>query len=459
MGMLLYRVYIPSNLDFQHVKQPEAKHDLYDHQMSRTKCGHVLKRDELEAIQKDISDLVRPSWLTSVPAQLGSPSHGKLKADQWRVLGTTFLPLSLIRLWSSSEKDDERSVRCCRILDVTLSLLSAIAIATSRTTTNDHAEAFHSHLLDYLNGLKELFPDYEFHPNHHMALHLSEYIKFYGPVHSWWTFLFERIIGMLQRISTNYKEGKFIACCLNLLLTHAIGEYEATIANGFTRANNLRNLFHCHGTPEIIRNCEPYFKQLVKPEARSVMVMDILSFTPDDEENGEDFTHRPSTSPLPDPVRSCIQATFERNHHATLLTHLTLGGVAYSTSSKHLGNSYILIKSGTPGKLLPARIDYIVQVEIPVEGGTYQVPYVVACKFLPIELQDDPYRSFTCLRAELWSVSLDELGLYPLDSIEGHFAGLPILWENKNVMVVISLSHVSTYYLSTQRADPVRQDL
>jgi len=42
-----------------------------------------------------------------------------------------------------------------------------------------------------------------------------------------------------------------------------------------------------------------------------------------------------------------------------------------------------------------------------------------------------------------WSALVFQLailtGLYPLDSIEGHFAGLPILWENKNMMVVISL--------------------
>ena len=184
--------------------------------MTGTKCGHVLKRDELDAIRKDISNLIRPSWLSSVPSQLGSSSHGKLKADQWRVLGTTFLPASLIRLWSRSDENDKRSIRCQKILDITISLLSSVAIATSRTTTKGHAEAFCSHLLDYMNGLKELFPDYELRLNHHMALHLDKYIKFYGPVHSWWTFPFERIIGMLQRVSTNYKEGKFTTFYLNL---------------------------------------------------------------------------------------------------------------------------------------------------------------------------------------------------------------------------------------------------
>ena len=41
-----------------------------------------------------------------------------------------------------------------------------------------------------------------------MALHLRDYILLYGPVHSWWAYPFERMIGTLQRISTNYKEGK-----------------------------------------------------------------------------------------------------------------------------------------------------------------------------------------------------------------------------------------------------------
>jgi hypothetical protein len=42
-----------------------------------------------------------------------------------------------------------------------------------------------------------------------MALHLAEYLRLYGPVHSWWTFPFERLIGMLQRIPNNFQNGQF----------------------------------------------------------------------------------------------------------------------------------------------------------------------------------------------------------------------------------------------------------
>jgi len=172
----------------------------------------------MDEIRSDIVKMLRPSWLTSVPSEFGSAGYGKLKADQWRVLGITFLPVSLVRLWSVVEAGDPRSERCHQILDVTMSLLSAVAIACSRVTSAKHAELYLNNMHSYLSGLKVLFPEYSFHPNHHMALHLPDYLLLYGPVHSWWTFPFERLIGILQRISTNYKTGKFY----NLLFSYEI---------------------------------------------------------------------------------------------------------------------------------------------------------------------------------------------------------------------------------------------
>ena len=162
----------------------------------------------MQAIRTDITNLIRPSWLTSVPHKLGSAGHGKLKADQWRALGTTFLPASLICLWSCENPKDPWSVQCRKICGVTMSLISAVSIACSQTTSTKHAEHYLQHMQSYLDGLKELFPSYKLRPNHHMALHLHKYIKFYGPVHSWWTFPFKQVIGILQHISTNYKPGE-----------------------------------------------------------------------------------------------------------------------------------------------------------------------------------------------------------------------------------------------------------
>ncbi len=173
-----------------------------------TEFGHVLLAEEVEKIWSDIDQLLTPSWMTSVPSQIGSSSQGKLKADQWRTLGTTHLLLSLTRLWGFQGDGSPRAARCLEILDVTVSLISAIVIATSHTVTSASASLYQEHMLDYINGIKRLFPDYQLHPNHHMSLHISEFLLLFGPVHSWWTFPFERLIGTVQRMPNNGKIGE-----------------------------------------------------------------------------------------------------------------------------------------------------------------------------------------------------------------------------------------------------------
>ena len=172
-----------------------------------THHGHVLSSKDMSEIWADLETILTPTWMTSVPHNLGNPAHGKLKADQWRTLGTVHLPLSLIRLWGSVDSDNPRSVHCQKILEVTMFLVSAVVIATSHTISTAHADSYLMHMIDYLNGIKELFPKYRLHPNHHMALHIHEYLLLFGPVHSWWTFPFERMIGALQRMPHNNKPG------------------------------------------------------------------------------------------------------------------------------------------------------------------------------------------------------------------------------------------------------------
>jgi len=177
-------------------------------------------------IQSDIGAFLTPTWLTSVPSNLGDASHGKLRADQWRALGTVYLPLSLTRLWGFTNADSARSRRCREILNVTMSLLSAVTIATSHSMSHALANSYLQHMQAYLTGLKLLFPEYQFHPNHHISLHLHEYLLRFGPVHAWWTFPFERMIGMLQRMPTSGKFGIFKP--LNPSITTSLCFYRCT---------------------------------------------------------------------------------------------------------------------------------------------------------------------------------------------------------------------------------------
>ena len=161
----------------------------------------------MESIWSDIHALLTPSWMTSVPLNLGDAAHGKLKADQWHTLGTTYFPLLLIHLWGFANNNSSRSQRCQDILNVTMSLLSAVAIASSHSLSLALANSYLQHMQAYLAGLKTLFPEYGFHPNHHLALHFHQYLLLFGPVHAWWTFPFERMIEMFQRMQTSQKIG------------------------------------------------------------------------------------------------------------------------------------------------------------------------------------------------------------------------------------------------------------
>lgn len=161
----------------------------------------------MEALWDDIEHMCKPSWATSVPTTIGATGP-KLKSDQWRAVGSLQLPVTLIRLWSMDHPDGLRSQRRHELLNLTMSLLSAIAVGTSRVTSSSNAQEFLSHLIHYRKELRRLFPNYKSHPNHHMAMHIPEYLCLYGPFHGWWAYPFERVIGMLQRVSTNYKPGK-----------------------------------------------------------------------------------------------------------------------------------------------------------------------------------------------------------------------------------------------------------
>jgi hypothetical protein len=184
--------------------------------------GCILTEEEVESIRSDIENMMTPSWLTSVPNDLGEPRHGKLKADQWRVLATTYLPISLVRMWDANELEgqppERPTSRRQKLLHATMSLISAVIIATSQKTSSAKAGLYLQHMQTYLRLMKELIPDYDFRPNHHMSLHLAEYLCLFGPVHAWWTFPFERLIGMLQRIPTNFKMGKHASTMIPKIL-------------------------------------------------------------------------------------------------------------------------------------------------------------------------------------------------------------------------------------------------
>jgi hypothetical protein len=68
---------------------------------------HYLATETMSGIRAAISEIFLPTWIERPPNNLGSPAHGKLKADAYFVLFTAILPLQLVEHWSAQERHQE----------------------------------------------------------------------------------------------------------------------------------------------------------------------------------------------------------------------------------------------------------------------------------------------------------------------------------------------------------------
>lgn len=164
----------------------------------------------METCWEYCNSMQRPSWLSEIPYKVGKEAgQGKLKADQWRVFGLCYLPLSLIPVMSdlTSDNDGEDS-QDQQLLDMVMHLVTSITLATSYEVTPAIIEECKLSLMKYRQAMKTLFPEYEYTTNDHLMMHIPHFLELWGPVTGWWAYPFERSIGVLQRLPTNHKPGK-----------------------------------------------------------------------------------------------------------------------------------------------------------------------------------------------------------------------------------------------------------
>ena len=172
---------------------------LHRHEPERN-MEEVTKR-----IREIIQDIITPSWFESPPRNFGDASAGSIKADEWRSLIMVYILIALITIWGAHSSD--LALDTIPALGHTMSLVLAIYLACSRTMTLEHASAYWSCITNYVGNLKSVYPQSSLRPNHHVAFHIYDYLILFGPVQSWWTFPFERLIGVLQRLPSNHKPG------------------------------------------------------------------------------------------------------------------------------------------------------------------------------------------------------------------------------------------------------------
>jgi hypothetical protein len=173
-----------------------STNDEENHPNWKTTC--TFDAASLSKIHLCLSDAVIPSWMERPPTNLGDKSHGKLKADNWLVLFSVFLPLVLPEVWLSSSKP-----RNMALLDNFYDFVTCTNIVCAYTATPTAANAYRDHYIKYRESSAKLFPNVNSRPNHHYAMHNGEMMKFWGPLIKLSEFPFEQQNGRLQKINTN----------------------------------------------------------------------------------------------------------------------------------------------------------------------------------------------------------------------------------------------------------------
>ncbi len=187
------------------------------------------------------------------------------------------------------------------------------------------------------------------------------------------------------------------------------------------------------------------FRKLIDPQLRDTLTVDIRVLSALVQELPEEGETQAATSlePLPQDLKKAFTlAGIDVPAHGQLLANLSFKGVTYSTSTKHLGNSCILISpandlDGEP--VVPAQITYLVQFF----NSDTRMTYFGVRRHKAAAVLPDPYSRYPDIRAQLWDAQLEDLEIFLPSQVIAHFACLPLEVEQKKLVVVLSLSRVS----------------
>ncbi|TFK92434.1 hypothetical protein K466DRAFT_480540 [Polyporus arcularius HHB13444] len=391
----------------------------------------ILDQETLGIIRRDILNTVVPSWMQRAPKNFGSPSHGKLKADQWRTGCLVNLPITLVRLWGGPNATERQR----SLLNNFLDLVRAVDLATRRTMDETRAEKFDNYMLQYLTGLTETFK-HPLVPNHHLSLHLRECLELFGPVHAWWAFPFERFNGILQHLNTNSRTN----------------DMPLTFMRYFYIGANLRWLMATSEWPDdppFVAMMAAY-KKSFRDAARSNPRLASFRFTPQAEPEELPFSEHNSVKLTRDvyqallarvtvlcgPVFSSIHDLSDRrpglSDLANYIPSIDHGSVKFGRARSQLRNSFVLFD--IPGSASDSSLPHAGQIRevfthVRLENGKRVVQlFFVVDEYVQLSATDaqlDPYRQFEDL--DMWLVYnrfKTKPHVLTLEEIRSHFASL-----------------------------------
>jgi hypothetical protein len=376
-----------------------------------------ISQGDLKAIRKGIAATIRPRWHAAPPADLGQVSHGKLKADEWRSCFEFDIPVSLLRIETERIASGRQTDRYrAKLVHSTFLLATAIRWATSHRTSTKHIENYTKTMRDYLQTIKDLRPNQRFRPNHVNALLVGNYLRLYGPVRGWWMFPFERVIGDLQRSSTNYQLGE--QCPLPTVAYGAYqnkGQMEKTMFAAFCAKSTMYAVIQRLSVLDEWKDSIAITERSFNGEKRGKYILEtrtisetMRSYTPPSTAKKAAIT---KSKPLDDAIQAAMTKSekdlqrelgfFHHPEQADFQERVTINKhefTTYRTSENH--GVIFFQEAGGISALVPGVVRAIFQVR----HGSATHKFLAVHRYLaPTASLPDPFARYPEFGASLWS--------------------------------------------------------
>jgi hypothetical protein len=416
---------------------------------SQEKSRVVLGQNILSAIHEDMAKIELPSWVNQAPMRFGLKSHGKLSASQWHTVCTIHLPITLTRLWGKESGYKQH------MLENFLCLVAAVDLGTARTVSQETIQLYEKTMMTYLTTMKNLYPEATIKPNHHCALHISDFSKGFGPIHSIQTSGFERMNYKLQLTNTNYK----------------FGEMEATFMNKACQAANIRSLIGNSSIQPHMADLVTAFEAFLSQDKQGTQIRNVLTSVISDDMIGQcknlqmeqildPAIYAALIDHLNQEANTALFAAYggQKMHNQMFLspfgrqcTHIKIKGIKYEANYVHSGNSNVAFVLSSSGPPTPG---WIKEIFLHKKNNTDTLETFIAVQELEplsfLDVQHDSFRKYASIAGVLYYEEyIKTIKIIRPKDIFCHITklSLDVPGINKPCLHVLPLNRVCYFYL------------
>ncbi|KAJ2911765.1 hypothetical protein MD484_g8649, partial [Candolleomyces efflorescens] len=180
----------------------------------KAKAAEARKQKQKKAATTTTSPPVASTSAPPPPASASTTTKSK---------STTAKKKRVAQPADNSDEEEDSLAACLHPDDPSnfMKLCLALRLLLARQISDQEIDEAGTLLSEYCSELVTLYGADVIRPNHHYAIHTPECVRDFGPLHGFWTFLFERLNKVLKSYKTNNQGG---------------GELEATFFREFHRA-------------------------------------------------------------------------------------------------------------------------------------------------------------------------------------------------------------------------------